>query len=526
MVLGHHSLTRQRRSSLCSLSSSNSFLDTDPAAPISSPAVSTTFTETVTKKVSFDLPYTLLSDRHWATAQTRKPPSDRFAQPLPCTAKHVNPAWGRFAGNEWVTVMGCGAIVLFCPLLALLACICLKHFNGGLLPTLWTFMTTHPVAFIVRYAPRPTAGASMAYAGWLLFQAALYAWLPSPIGYGQRTPAGHLLPYRVNGIHAWVVTHAIAIATVCAGMLDPAVIAKNWEGLLIAANVYGYLLAVAAYLKAHFFPTHEADRKFSGSMVYDFYMGIELNPRFGEWWDFKLFHNGRPGIIAWTLINLSFAAWQFQLHGYISNSMIIVNVLHAFYVVDFFINEDWYLRTIDICHDHYGFYLAWGSMVWLPGTYTLQAQYLARYPVNLSTPVAAAILLTGISGYVVFRSVNYQKDIVRRTNGECMIWGKKAEVIRTTYKTEDGKTHESLLLCSGWWGIVRHANYLGDLVLSYSGCAVCGVHNILPWWYAVFMTALLLQRCVRDHSRCLGKYGEDWEKYCRRVKWKLIPGVY
>lgn len=162
-------------------------------------------------------------------------------------------------------MVGCGAIVLFCPLLALLACICLKHFNGGLLPTLWAFVTTHPVAFIVRYAPRPTAGASAAYAGWLLFQAALYAWLPSPIGYGQRTPAGHLLPYRVNGIHAWVATHAIAIATVYAGILDPAVIAKNWEGLLVAANVYGYLLAVAAYLKAHFFPTHEADRKFSGA---------------------------------------------------------------------------------------------------------------------------------------------------------------------------------------------------------------------------------------------------------------------
>ncbi|KAG0639372.1 ergosterol biosynthesis ERG4/ERG24 family-domain-containing protein [Tuber brumale] len=526
MVLGHHSLTRQRRSSLCGLSSSNSFLDTDPAAPISSSATSTTITEALIKKVPFDVPYTLLSDRHRATAQTHKPPPNKFVQPPPPTAKHVNPAWGRFAGNEWVTVMGCGAIVLFCPLLALLACVCLKHFDGGLLPTLWAFMTTHPVEFIVRYAPRPTAGASAAYAGWLLFQAALYAWLPSPIGYGQRTPAGYLLPYRVNGIHAWVVTHVVSVVAVYAGMLDPAVIAKNWEGLLVVANVYGYLLAVVAYLKAHLFPTHEADRKFSGSMVYDFYMGIELNPRFGEWWDFKLFHNGRPGIVAWTLINLSFAAWQFQLHGYISNSMIIVNILHAFYVVDFFINEDWYLRTIDICHDHYGFYLAWGSMVWLPGTYTLQAQYLARYPVNLSTPIAAAILLIGISGYVVFRSVNYQKDIVRRTNGECNIWGKKAEVIRTTYKTEDGKMHESLLLCSGWWGIVRHANYLGDLVLSYSGCAVCGVHNILPWWYAAFMTALLLQRCVRDHSRCLGKYGEDWERYCRRVKWKLIPGVY
>jgi len=35
----------------------------------------------------------------------------------------------------------------------------------------------------------------------------------------------------------------------------------------------------------------------------------------------------------------------------------------AIYVVDFFANEDWYLRTIDICHDHFGFYLAWGDLV-------------------------------------------------------------------------------------------------------------------------------------------------------------------
>jgi hypothetical protein len=51
----------------------------------------------------------------------------------------------------------------------------------------------------------------------------------------------------------------------------------------------------------------------------------------------------------WTLdsnSNLSFTAWQYQLHGYISNSIVIVNILQAMYVLDFFYNEDWYLRTI------------------------------------------------------------------------------------------------------------------------------------------------------------------------------------
>lgn len=108
-----------------------------------------------------------------------------------------------------------------------------------------------------------------------------------------------------------------------------------------------------------------------------------------------------------------------------------------------------YLRTIDICHDHFGFYLAWGSAVWIPTIYTVQVQYLARYPVKLSTLSATIILLTGLGGYALFRSVNHQKDLFRRTHGQCEIWGKKAEYITCNFKTQDGLNHESLLLCSG-----------------------------------------------------------------------------
>lgn len=58
-------------------------------------------------------------------------------------------------------------------------------------------------------------------------------------------------------------------------------------------------------------------------------MGIEFNPRIGEWFDFKLFFNGRPGIVAWTLINLSYMAKQQELYGQVTNSMILVNVLQV-----------------------------------------------------------------------------------------------------------------------------------------------------------------------------------------------------
>lgn len=49
-------------------------------------------------------------------------------------------------------------------------------------------------------------------------------------------------------------------------------------------------------------------------------------------------------------------------------------VFQAIYVLDFFWNETWYLKTIDICHDHFGWYLGWGDCVWLPYLYTLQVR--------------------------------------------------------------------------------------------------------------------------------------------------------
>ena len=193
-----------------------------------------------------------------------------------------------------------------------------------------------------------------------------------------------------------------------------------------------------------------------------------------------------------------------------------------------------YLRTIDICHDHFGFYLAWGSMVWLPTIYTLQAQWLARYPGDVSNTMAAVLLFIGLSGYTLFRTVNHQKDLARRTRGECQIWGKKAEVIKAKYQTADGKEHETILLCSGWWGFIRHANYMGDLALSYAACAAAGFSDmngkfewhILPWTYAIFMTILLIQRCMRDETRCRGKYGKTWDEYCNKVRYRLIPGIW
>ena len=115
---------------------------------------------------------------------------------------------------------------------------------------------------------------------------------------------------------------------------------------------------------------------------------------------------------------------------------------------------------------------------------------------------------------------------MRSTNGNVQIWGKPAEYIRCQYKTTDGKTHQSLLITSGWWGFSRHANYLADLMLSWAMCATCGVSHFLPWSYFFFIGTLLLHRLHRDEKRCAAKYGKLWDVYTDKVKYKLVPGLW
>ena len=206
--------------------------------------------------------------------------------------------------------------------------------------------------------------------------------------------------------------------------------------------------------------------------------------------------------------------------------MLIVLALHTIYVVDFFWNDSWYTRTIDITHDHLGFMLAWGDTTFLPTVYTLQAQYLACYPVQLTTFCALATLALGLVGYAMFRSANHQKDHVRARNGNAMLWGRPAEFLHCTYRTENGKEHDSILITSGWWVVYRHSNYLADLIQSFAMCLPCGFKHLLPWSYFLFMCVLLHRRASRDERRCRNKYGKKWEEYCDRVPYRIYPGIY
>ena len=61
---------------------------------------------------------------------------------------------------------------------------------------------------------------------------------------------------------------------------------------------------------------------------------------------------------------------------------------------------------------------------------------------------------------------------------------------------------------------------------AFSMCAVCGFDNLMPWYYFLFIAAILFHRVLRDEGRCLKKYGKNWELYCSKVSWRLVPGIF
>ena len=69
-------------------------------------------------------------------------------------------------------------------------------------------------------------------------------------------------------------------------------------------------------------------------------------------------------------------------------------------------------------------------------------------------------------------------------------------------------------------------NYLGDIVMAWTWAVTCGFGSIVPYVYPVFLTSLLLHRERRDERACRAKYGADWDEYCRRVRYRVIPYVY
>jgi len=205
--------------------------------------------------------------------------------------------------------------------------------------------------------------------------------------------------------------------------------------------------------------------------------------------------------------------------------MLVSCALQLLYISKFFLWETGYLRSLDIMHDRAGFYICWGCLVWVPAVYTSVGQYLVHHPYNLSTLAALGLTLFGAAFILMNFWADFQRQKVRALNGNCKIWGKTPKLTHATYFTEQGEKKSAILLASGFWGIARHFHYVPELLGTLFWTLPALFSNFLPYFYFFFLILLLGDRAFRDDLRCKKKYGEDWEKHCEKVPYKIVPYV-
>lgn len=401
---------------------------------------------------------------------------------------------------------GAAALTFVVPAITFYLWSCVAQHDGVLwLPT--------SLAEVLAMFPAPTARAALIFASWIGLHIVLQLVLPGKVVTGAPLPNGERLQYRMNGLFAFVVSIALLVALLATGTLRASMILEELGPLLTISTLAAFALALWFYVWGR---KRGALERSSGNVPYDFFMGTVLNPRFGLF-DLKFFFESHIGMGTWGALAVLLPAVELERTGTLSLPMIVVSACQLFYITDFFVFESNLLSMLDIIYENYGFMLTQAFLVWMPFNFTLQQQYLLESPSTLPVWAAAVLFVLNFAGYVIFRDANLQKQRFRRDPTR-PVWGKPPKVLRTKRGTA--------LLLSGWWGLARHTNYLGDLMMALSWCLACGFGSVVPYFYFIYFAPLLINRERRDHALCKEKYGDDWDEYCRLVPYRIVPFLY
>ena len=111
---------------------------------------------------------------------------------------------------------------------------------------------------------------------------------------------------------------------------------RNYIQILTCNIIISYALATYVYIASFTVKPKNRERRelahggHTGSIVYDWFIGRELNPRIniplcGEV-DIKSFMELRPGMLGWILLDFAYMAKQYGSYGYVTDSMSTCNL--------------------------------------------------------------------------------------------------------------------------------------------------------------------------------------------------------
>ncbi|BFZ12045.1 hypothetical protein BsWGS_15084 [Bradybaena similaris] len=341
--------------------------------------------------------------------------------------------------------------------------------------------------------------ATLIFLAWFFFHAFLAVLPVGCIVEGQPVKFVGRLKFRCNGILAVSVSLLLLGAAV---YFQPAVtkVTEKFIGLMAAGIIFSFTLSACLFIKATFVGKRKlAPGGCTGNIVYDFFVGRELNPRIGML-DLKFFLQLRPGLIGWIALDWIMVVKAYQETATILPSLVLVAVFQTLYVVDALWFEDVFLATAEMTQDGCGFMMIFGSLAWLPFFYNLQPRYLYENSLTLPWYCLVPITLLQFVGLYIYRKSQLEKSHFRQDL--------KHQVV------------------SGLYRVCRNPVYLGNLMLALSWSLTTGFGSIITYLYVVYLLILVVYRELRDDAQCRKKYGASWDRYCERVKYRIFPYIY
>jgi protein-S-isoprenylcysteine O-methyltransferase Ste14 len=329
-------------------------------------------------------------------------------------------------------------------------------------------------------------------------------------GYVNRPHSNEKLRYRLNGLLVLAVMVGGWAGLCSSGLLAwDALFTVRWYALA-GAITFGLVFSFALVL-----PQAPVKKSF----LADFYLGRLENPQlWGGRVDAKMWLY-LVGAILLEINILSFAAHHHFLYGEAASTGIYLSTgLLTYFVIDYLTFEEIHLYTYDIFAERVGFKLGWGCTAFYPFFYTVPLWSSVELPpAALPTWQLLLYALVFFTGWSLARGANMQKYYFKRDPQRKFLW-------ITPVALTDGKRQ---LLVSGFWGLSRHINYLGEILMA-TGIALCVGHpgTLWPWLYPLYYVALLFPRQIDDDRRCAAKYGPLWQEYLQKVPFRIIPGIY
>ncbi|KAM9440081.1 delta(14)-sterol reductase TM7SF2 [Clarias gariepinus] len=347
-----------------------------------------------------------------------------------------------------------------------------------------------------------------------LIQAGLYYLPVGRVMEGIIGPHDKRLKYNINGLHAGVVSVLALVCVWWCGVFRCSSVSSRVIPLISAGWVLSFLICVFLYIRTN---THSNTAEVSGlgHVLEGFVLGQELHPRVGKI-DVKLFAMVRIGFMGWALIDVCYVLSAVETHGSVPLSLLLTAVLQLIYITDALIDEEILLDSKELTMEPIGFLMVQGEYVWMPFFSSIPLYFLLQHPTDFSFLYSLPIILLFSGSFLIYRLSTKQKNLYRKNPDDPSVAHLEALV------SPSGQN----LLVSGWFGWVRHPNYLGDCMMTFSWTMFCGFSSVLPYVPGLHCLKMLLERATDIERLCEEKHGAAWREYCRRVPYKILPSIY